>query len=229
MYLNKQIMKRILSLYLVGITITTYTQSNNLVGVWQEDIQDTNCYYIATNEYLYSVYDFRNMEYWSIDKYYYGFIDNEADSLSIAQFSDSGRYFVLTDADLDKEEMYDKSYFLIYGTNIQSKYNDFGSIELEGPKFFMYSRIERLNGLLEKKLQKKSPDVFAEYLTVTNRKEIIIPRSYIYSEPDSLTRMYFIKGDIVTVLEKQDGWLKVEYNGRKPVTGWIRKQDVGGE
>jgi uncharacterized protein YgiM (DUF1202 family) len=41
--------------------------------------------------------------------------------------------------------------------------------------------------------------------------------------------MYFIKGDVVTVLEKQNGWLKVEYNGRRLITGWIRKQDVGGE
>jgi uncharacterized protein YgiM (DUF1202 family) len=41
--------------------------------------------------------------------------------------------------------------------------------------------------------------------------------------------MYLIKGDVVTILEAQNGWIKVEYEGKKLVTGWIKNQDVGGE
>jgi hypothetical protein len=184
----------------MGITITTYSQSNHLVGVWQETIQDTNCYYIVTNEYLYSIYDFLNMDYWSVDKYHYGFMNNrEVDFLSISQFIDSGKYFVIAEADLDKETKYDKSYFLIYETNMQSKYNDFGVMELEGPKFFMYGKIGKLNNRLEKNLKEKSPEVFTEYLSVTSRKEIIATKSAIYSEPDKPTKMYLIKGNIIEV------------------------------
>ena len=232
-------MKKTVLTFFLGMTITTYSQTNNittypqtnnLIGVWREVIQDTNSHRLITDDYYYSFYDNQESDELYNDKFYYGFIDDkEVDSLSISQFSDSGRFFVLAEADLDRKKKYDKSYFLIYGTDMQSKYNDFDAMELEGPKFFMYGKISKLNRRLEKNLKKKSPDVFAEYLLVTSQKEIIVPRSIIYSEPDTPTRMYLIKGDIVTVLEEKNEWVKVEYEGKKVVTGWIKRQDVGGE
>jgi hypothetical protein len=203
-----------------------FSQKNNLLGVWQETIQDTNSYCLITNSIFYFIYDTEDFDKDDVWEEYYGFIDNrDIDSLSISQFRDSGRYFVLADTDLDKETKYDKSYFLIYGTDMQSKYNDFGVMELEGPKFFMYGKIGKLNKRLEKNLKEKSPEVFTEYLSVTSRKEIIAAKSIIYSEPDTPTKMYLIKGDVVTVLEEKEGWLKIEYEGKKLITGWIRKSN----
>jgi hypothetical protein len=223
-------MKKILLIFFLGRSITTYSQTNNLIGVWREAIQDTNSYRLMADDYCYSFYDGREFNTLYIKKFYYGFIDdNGADFFSISQFSDSGRYFVLANANLDKKTKYDKSYFLIYGTNIHSKYGDFDAIELEGPKFFMYGKIGRLNRRLEKNLKEKSPDVFAEYLAVTSRKEITTAKSIIYSQPGNPTKMYLIEDDIVKVLEEKYGWLRIEYEGAKLVTGWIRKQDVEGE
>jgi hypothetical protein len=222
--------KIVLVTIFLGSHVVGFSQKNNLLGVYQEAIQDTNSYCLITNSLFYFIYDSEQFDKDDIWKKYYGFINNrDIDSLSISQFSDSGRYFVLANANLDRKTKYDKSYFLIYGTDIHSKYDDFDAIELEGPKFFMYGKISKLNRRLEKNLQEQSPDVFAEYLTVTFQKKIIAAKSIIYSEPDTPTKMYLIKGDVVTVLEEQNGWIKVEYEGKKPVTGWIKNQDVGGE
>ncbi|MDR1225478.1 MAG: hypothetical protein LBK47_01085 [Prevotellaceae bacterium] len=55
---------------------------------------------------------------------------------------------------------------------------------------------------------------------------ITTEKSIIYSEPDKPTKMYLIKGDIVTVLEEKEGWIKMEYEGKKMITGWIKKEDT---
>ena len=55
-------------------------------------------------------------------------------------------------------------------------------------------------------------------------------KAIIHSFPNIPTGMYLIKGDMVIVLEEREGWLKIEYEGKKKVvTGWIKKEDVGGE
>jgi hypothetical protein len=38
--------------------------------------------------------------------------------------------------------------------------------------------------------------------------------------------MYLVKDDVVTVREEKEGWLRVEYEGKKLVTGWIKKEDT---
>jgi hypothetical protein len=57
-------------------------------------------------------------------------------------------------------------------------------------------------------------------------QQIAVDKSIIYSQPNKPTKMYLVKGDVVTVREEKEGWLRVEYEGKKLVTGWIKKEDT---
>jgi hypothetical protein len=219
-------MKKIFLIFCLGkIAITSYSQINYFVGVWREVMQDTNSYRLITDNYFYSFYDVQDSNDWYIKTFYYGFIDDkDSDSVSISQFKDIGEHFVLAEANLDKEKVYDKDYFLIYGTNIHSKYADFTAIDLEGPKVFMYTKIFKLNKKLEENLKEKSPDVFVEYLKITSQLEIYSKKCTVYSEPNRPTKAQLQKGDIVMIIEEQDNWLKIEY-GENDI-GWIKRKDV---
>lgn len=98
-------------------------------------------------------------------------------------------------------------------------------------KISIYEKLDKLSAidisLLYKRGEQDKRSYLKEYLDI-DVKEIIAIKSIIYSEPNIPTKMYLIKGDIITVLEEQDGWLKIEYEGKKVVTGWIKKQDVRG-
>jgi hypothetical protein len=205
------------------INVCFSQNKNNFIGVWQEFLQDSNCYCLITDTFYYWLY--HNEEYFSLDIWHYGFIDNKFDSLSVSQFKDFGKYFVLADVNLEKNRMYDESCFLIYGTDVHSKYADFTAIELEGPKVFMYTKIFKFNKKLEENLKEKSPDVFVEYLKVTSQLEIYSKKCTVYSEPDRPTKAQLQKGDIVMIIEEQDNWLKIAYGDENDI-GWIKRKDV---
>jgi len=50
----------------------------------------------------------------------------------------------------------------------------------------------------------------------------------IYKEPtdSSATRMYLIKDDFVSILKEKEGWVYIEYQGKKDIYGWIRKENL---
>ncbi|GHT51423.1 hypothetical protein AGMMS49982_08830 [Bacteroidia bacterium] len=96
-------------------------------------------------------------------------------------------------------------------------------------KLAEYVQLERLPALtlhlLYKRGKKDKQNYLKEYLNI-DVVEVVINKSVIYSASNTPTKMYFIKGDVVTVIEEQDDWLKVEYEGKKLVTGWIKRGDV---
>ena len=55
---------------------------------------------------------------------------------------------------------------------------------------------------------------------------LIVPKSIVYSEPAKSTEMYLTEGDIITVLEEENDWIKMEYAGEMLITGWIKKKDA---
>ena len=56
--------------------------------------------------------------------------------------------------------------------------------------------------------------------------EINTDKSIIYDNQLVKTKMYFLKGDIVELLETNSNWLLVRYYGKKTIEGWIKKSDV---
>ncbi len=72
---------------------------------------------------------------------------------------------------------------------------------------------------------KDNRNYIKEYLNL-DVKEVVVPQSLIYSKPNERTKMYLIKGDVVTILEEKNKWIKIEYAGEELITGWIKKEDV---
>lgn len=164
-------MRKILFILSLGISTNCFSQKNNFIGLWQEIIQDTNCYCLITDKIYYSIYDYQDSVELSIDEQYYGFIEErEIENLSIEQLKDCGNYFVTAHTTLNQNEVYDVSYFLIYGTDVQCKTDDFSSFELEGPKFFKFVNIERFNKTIEALLKNKYPHIYAEYLELIKKE-----------------------------------------------------------
>jgi hypothetical protein len=52
--------------------------------------------------------------------------------------------------------------------------------------------------------------------------------TYLYSSPvdSARTKMYLLKGDMVMILGVKEGWVKIEYIGKKIIDGWIRKSEL---
>ncbi|WP_435355899.1 hypothetical protein [Emticicia sp. SJ17W-69] len=49
---------------------------------------------------------------------------------------------------------------------------------------------------------------------------------FLNTTPNTLTKMYLLKGDEVEIIDEKDEWLKIRYYGKKTVEGWIKKSDV---
>ena len=90
-------------------------------------------------------------------------------------------------------------------------------------QYVTYKKLDTLPQNIQKYLQEQGIHVGFSC------KEISSEKAIIHTYPGIPTRMYLIKGDMVIVLEERDGWLRIEYEGKKVVRGWIKKQDVGGE
>jgi hypothetical protein len=88
-------------------------------------------------------------------------------------------------------------------------------------QYVTYKKLDSLPPKLQRYLMSKG------YYLGSPHKEILSEKTGIYSSPGIPTRMYLIKGDVVTVLEEKNGWLRIEYEGKRVVTGWIKKQAVG--
>ncbi|MFT3737198.1 MAG: SH3 domain-containing protein [Breznakibacter sp.] len=92
-----------------------------------------------------------------------------------------------------------------------------------------YEKITRLPSVALKLLYNRglndNRNYIKEYLGI-EVEEIKSDKSIIFSNPETATKMYLTKGDVVTILEKKGNWLKIEFFGTKLVTGWIRQTDV---
>jgi hypothetical protein len=151
------------------------------------------------------------------------------DSMNVRDLTDNGTYYtVISVGDIDKNGGVKYPGFLI----ISYFYCDGDEMSINGGKLFDYTKASKLSTLAQKKIylrgKQDKRNYLKEYLDIDVR-EIIVNKSIIYSEPDTPTKMYLIKSDIVTVLEEKEVWLRIEYEGKKLVTGWIKMKDVGGE
>lgn len=102
-------------------------------------------------------------------------------------------------------------------------------MSVNGGQLVEYEKLKRLPSNALKKLYDRGEvdkcNYIKEYLNI-EVKEIKVNKSYIYSRPDALTKMYFIKGDVVTVVGKSGDWLHIEYLGKRLIQGWIHNKDV---
>jgi hypothetical protein len=189
-----------------------------------------------TETYIYQCYSFKKM-YLITDyiqsgyteggitksTYFYGFY-NDCDLSSIDSLKRNGDYyFEVTPMEFEFEEKRK-----VYVANacgqvsfFTEKQDTFMNIYYSSrQQYVTYKKLDALPQNIRNYLLKKGVHVGFPH------KEISSAKVPIYSEPEKPTRMYLIKGDVVTVLEEKNGWLKIEYEGKKLVTGWIKKGDT---
>jgi hypothetical protein len=165
-----------------------------------------------------------------ISEYYIGFQDSSSydmGTINISKLREFGNYYTVVSMssvdDSGEATIPDFSTPEIVELDENIMWINYGKIT-------MYERIHKIpiKALKILYLQgvRNNRNYLKEYLNI-NVKEITVPKSIIYSEPGTPTKMYLIKGDVITVLDEQNGWIKIEYNGTKLVTGWIKKQDIG--
>lgn len=169
--------------------------------------------------------DDSNIDYY-LNESLEGFVNTTSfDSISEVSFDKSGKYFITVWGKKENGWIKNPSYIIPNYFSCED-----GLLSIGGGHLAEYTQIIRLPSqticLLYLRGKRDKRNYFKEYLNI-DVKEVIATKSIIYSEPDVSTKMYLIKGDIVTVLEEQNGWIKIEYNGKKLVTGWVKKQDVG--
>jgi hypothetical protein len=53
-------------------------------------------------------------------------------------------------------------------------------------------------------------------------------KSYILTTSDrsAKSKKYLIRGDLISVLSRQDDYFNIEFQGKKLITGWIKKDDL---
>ena len=57
--------------------------------------------------------------------------------------------------------------------------------------------------------------------------QIKTAKSFIYTSPNVVSKMFLLKGDPLEVLEEKDDWLKIRYYAKtKTIDGWIMRSDV---
>lgn len=161
-----------------------------------------------------SIEGFQNLDYDSFD------------SLNINSFNKNDKYFTtiinikyIRNGWINKKYCILPDYFECDGENMS----------INGGQLVEYVRINRLPGtalkLIYNRGKKDNRDYIKEYLQIEVR-EITSEKSVIYSEPGIPTKMYLIKGDIVTIIREKENWLNIEYLGNKLVKGWIKKSDI---
>jgi hypothetical protein len=103
------------------------------------------------------------------------------------------------------------------------------NMSINGGQLVEYAKIERLPNLALKMLLKRGKidkhNYIKEYLGIDVR-EVKVAKSIINSNPGIPTKMYLLKGDVLTIVEEKGEWIKIECEGKILVQGWIEKQDI---
>lgn len=217
------------------VLINTQAQEVNLLqGVWEniqnEESSEKNYSITNGNESLSFTYSENSLQMdfplWeSID----GFLDiNPVDNgvVNISNLKRSGEYFITADKKYINDEGVVK-----YPNFLVPDYFDCDgqNLAIGGNNTEEYIKIERLPSFTLKLLYnrgiKDNRYYIKDYLNIEVR-EVKVSKSIINSEPGTSTKMFLIKGDVVTVLDKNENWLKIEFLGTRLVSGWIKKEDV---
>ena len=208
----------------------------NLEGIWlyldtPENPNTNNTSFIMINKSgkkLGFEYKLNGEETW-IGESYYGFQDYhqyEVTAINKRDLKMTGKYYTEIAARFIDKDGFVKVPGFSMPEIIELTEN---SLWINFGKVSMYEKIDKLPAIALKLLylrgKQDNRDYIKEYLNI-DVKEIIVPKSIIYSEPDNPTKMYLIKDDVVTITEEKDNWVKIEYFGKTLVTGWIKKEEV---
>jgi hypothetical protein len=153
-----------------------------------------------------------------VSESYYGF-DDDCSILGIDNLKDSGNYYFELGLSFQKngEEYTDCAELNIFTEGKDTFMNLYYSSRQQ---YVTYKKIDSLPKQVQQYLQKQGIRIGLPQKAISSAKAII------YSQPNIFTKMYLIKGDIITVLEEKEGWIKIEYEGKKLITGWVKKEDV---
>jgi hypothetical protein len=198
--------------------------------IWQNNTEKYIYLYYYSQKKLYGITDYTRSKYpefgIEVSNSFYGFY-NDCDLPSIDSLKRNGDYYFDVIPFYFKYEEKRKVYVENACGEVSiftEKQDTFMNIYYSSrQQYVTYKKLDTLPQNVQKYLIGKGIHVGFPH------KEISSNRATIYSEPEKPTRMYLIKGDIVTVLEEKEGWLRIEYEGKKLVTGWIQKKDIGGE
>jgi hypothetical protein len=151
---------------------------------------------------------------------------DEADSINVKTLKEDGRYFTTVDKEnINKNGWVEEPYFTI-PTYFEI---DKTTMSINGGKIAEFTKIKNLPAFTLKQLYKRGQldkrNYLKDYLNIDAR-EIIAPKSIIFQSPGTATKMYLVKGDLVSVISQQGEWVKVEYQGKKIVQGWIKKEHI---
>jgi hypothetical protein len=229
MIFMKNIILFLLNFFTLALSFAQ-TKESQIQGIWaniMNSIEEEQRFKIIKGVYSLAI---SHEDDYSIDYYLNesleGFVNTKSfDSISEVSFDKNGKYFITVWGKKENGWIKKPSYIIPDYFSCED-----GQLSIGGGRLAEYTQIIRLPPqtirLLYLRGKRDNRNYINEYLNI-NVKEIIAPKSIIYSEPGTPTKMYLIKGDVITVLEEQNGWIKVEYNGTKLVTGWIKKQAVG--
>jgi hypothetical protein len=246
---NKMNMKKIIEsilLILILLNSVVYSQSakktkltkESFRGVWQSD-EDLKSFFIINGDYQiwvynndgniiisYSRYGFISAE--DNDKYRVGIEPNKC--LPVKNVKDSGEFLIVYMDEKLPEDCLDKSKTLYYDYEIDEPYSS--NIEFIYLHFLHYTRVNALDSITENHVLKSLKD-----------KELVMPGNYIYSDwrhygkvikdkiiiylsPTIPTKMYLIKEDAFKIIEENENWAKIEFFGKKVITGWLKKEEI---
>lgn len=214
----------------IGYVAFSQTKLEQLQGIWENIMSNPNgemlIKIVKNNNVLSIAHQGEDYIDFYLDESIDGFVNVDSfDIITLDSLKENGLYYISVSKRNVKSKKIHKE-DCILGWNL---YFEEGNLIIEGGKLAEYSHLDRLPSLtmrlLYKRGKKDNRNYLKEYLN-TDFKEVITTKSIIYSEPDLPTKMYLIKSDVVTVLEEKEGWLKIEYEGKKAVTGWIKKEDT---
>jgi hypothetical protein len=150
----------------------------------------------------------------------------DIDSIHVNTLKADGAYFTSAFREnVKKSGWVEKPYF-----TIPSYFEvDDNTMSIGGGQLAEFSKITSLPPFTLKQLYKRGKldkrNYLKDYLGLIF-KEVVSPKCTIYQSPGIATKMYIIKGDLVSILEQQGNWVKIEYQGKKKVQGWLKKSDI---
>jgi hypothetical protein len=216
------------------LCFNSFGQSNSkesLEGYWIQQPNDQNIRK-NTDETIYMYYSkVFAIIIWAyktpskIDNYtmYYGFYD-DCDLPHIDSLKQSGIYYFAVDkSDFENEQKRavsmrnaceELNIFTVGNDTLMNIYRS------SNQQYITYKKLDSLPQNVHDYLRKKG------IRKNLQQKKILSDKAIIYSQPEIPTKMYLIKSNIITVLEEKEGWVKIEYEGKKLITGWVKKEDI---
>lgn len=247
--------KAIIIVLLIANSITaqdTGTPSNlkDFVGIWQFTLPENSNDTTFTSIKLFSSEKLLKIMYWHHSKEIYsreriiGFFPPNKKITKLSDLKDVGQrmWFYEPNPKAPNDSI---KYYRQASPSCFASYNGLGTDNFDPPakgepNYFLfnfngreYERHEQLthlpNFIVVALLKNKKELQKVEMFLNVKYTQIKIAKSFIYSTPNAITKMFLLKGDPLEVLEQKDNWLRIRYYGKKTIEGWIKKEDVAVE